>query len=154
MTSQAYSTHEMSQFTGLSVRQLDYWACKGILIPSIQQACGSGSRKLYSLDDLVLLQFICKLKNNGWSTQKLKRAIDTLRNVTNDSDPLKHAILINGKNTIIALCKTRQGERIVLDALNAGGQQVMGVVLEMLIEEAHQIANGIDDPMREEEVIG
>ena len=71
----------------------------------------------------------------------------------NVSDPLKYAILVNGKNMLIALCKTKEGERIAIDALSVGGQQVMGVVVEMLIEEAYQLTTEIKEPARDEEVI-
>ncbi len=142
-TFRTYTTGEVAQATGFTVRQLDYWAVNGLLIPSIRQSHGSGTRKLYSIDDLIRLQFIKQLKFYGWSTRKIARAVNILRNVMDDPDPLKNAILVHGKGTLIALCKTKEGERIMIDALNSGGQQVMGIVLEMLIEEAQQIAASI-----------
>src|SRR5437016_11968474 len=154
MASHVYSTIEVAQATGFSVRQLDYWALHGIVVPSIQKAKGPGTSKLYSLDDLVQLQFIRQLKRYGWSTQKIGKAVNTLRDVMNDPNPLKHAVLIHGKNTLFALCKTQEGERIALDALSVGGQQVMSVVIEMLVGEAQQIAHSIDgSAIRDEEVI-
>jgi DNA-binding transcriptional MerR regulator len=145
-TYRAYTTIEIAQASGFSMRQLDYWAQCGLLVPSIQQSHGPGTRKLYSVDDLIQLQFIRQLKHNGWSTLKIGKAVKILRTVMNDPDPLKNAVLVHGKGFIVALCKTKEGERIILDALNAGGQQVMGIVLEMLIEEAHQIAECIENP--------
>jgi hypothetical protein len=52
-----------------------------------------------------------------------------------NADPLKSAVLIDGKRTILAICKTSDGERILLDTLNAGGQQVIWIVLETLAAE-------------------
>ena len=153
MNLRSYTTIEVAQATGFSIRQLDYWAQHGLLVPSIQQSHGPGTRKLYSIEDLVQLQFICQLKRYGWSTRKIWKAVNTLRAVMNDPNPLKNAILVHGKGTLIALCKTKEGERIMLDALNAGGQQVMGIVLEMLIEEAQQIAGGIDNSERIKETV-
>ena len=46
-----------------------------------------------------------------------------------------NAILVHGKGTIFALSKTREGERILIDALSTTGQQVMSFVLETLLEE-------------------
>ena len=124
---------------GFTMRQLDYWVQQGVVIPSIQQSHGPGSRRLYSLDDLLQLRFIRQLKHYGWSTQKIRTAITTLRTVMNDPDPLRNALVIHGKGTILALCKTREGERILLDALSTGGQQVMWMVLETLSEEMQQV---------------
>ena len=53
----------------------------------------------------------------------------------NDANPLRNAILVHGKGTIFALSKTREGERILIDALSTTGQQVMSFVLETLLEE-------------------
>jgi DNA-binding transcriptional MerR regulator len=153
MASHVYTTAEVVHATGFSHKQLDYWASTGLLVPGEQQSHGPGTRRLYSVDDLVQLQFIRHLKSYGWSTHKIGQAAKTLREVMNVSDPLKYAILVNGKNMLIALCKTKEGERIAIDALSAGGQQVMGVVVEMLIAEAYQLTTEIKEPARVEEVI-
>ncbi len=151
MHPRAYTTTEIAQATGFSIRQLDYWARQGLVEPSTQESHGPGTRRLYAIEDLVQLQFIRQLKQYGWSTRKIRKAVNTLRTVMNDPNPLKNAVLVHGKGTIIALCKTREGERMLLDALDTGGQQVMGIVLEMLIEEAQQIVRNRNDPTRDAE---
>ena len=136
-----YTTADITHIMGFTKRQLDYWAQQGAVVPSIQQSNGPGSRRLYSFDDLLQLRFIRQLKHHGWSTQKIRIAIKTLRTIMNDPDPLKNAVVFHGKGTILALCKTKAGERILLDALNTGGQQVMWMVLETLTEEIQQVAD-------------
>ena len=49
--------------------------------------------------------------------------------------------------------KTKEGERILLDTLSAGRQQVMGIVLEMLMEEAIRTIESTDTPNAVEEVM-
>jgi DNA-binding transcriptional MerR regulator len=135
MAQDVFTTMNIVHITGFSERQLDYWARQGIVVPSFQQSHGSGSRRLYAIEDLVQLNFIRQLKRHGWSTQKIREAIVRLREIMGDPNPLKSAMLFDGKGTMLALCKTKEGERILLDALSTGGQLVMGIVLEMLIEE-------------------
>ncbi len=135
MAQDVFTTMNIVHITGFSERQLDYWARQGIVVPSVQQSHGPGSRRLYAIEDLVQLNFIRQLKRHGWSTQKIREAIVRLREVMGDPNPLKSAMLFDGKGTMLALCKTKEGERILLDALSTGGQLVMGIVLEMLIEE-------------------
>ncbi len=147
-----YTTSEVAKATGFTVRQLDYWMKQKLLVPSIQQSHGPGTHRLYSVEDLIQLQFIRQLRHFGWSLQKIRIAIDTLRDVMSDPNPLKHAVLIHDKTTIIALCKTKEGERILFDTLSAGRQQVMGIVLEMLMEEAIQTMASIDNPRTAKEV--
>ncbi len=140
MTSQVYTTAEIAHMSGFSVRQLGYWAQRGIIIPSVQQACGSGTRRLYSFDDLLQLRFVRQLMNHGWSLQKIREAITRLRSVMEDPDSLQKAVLVHGSKTILAICKTKEGERIILDTLDPGGQQVMWIFLETLKEETQCIA--------------
>jgi DNA-binding transcriptional MerR regulator len=135
-TNRTYSTYEIAEMSGFSIRQVGYWAKQGIVIPSIQQAHGSGTRRCYSLDDLLQLRFIRQLKNHGWSTQKIREAIIKLREIMDDPQILQRAILIPSARTILAICKTQDGERILLDCLDSGGQQVMWIYLWTLQEEA------------------
>jgi len=136
MTSRTYSTGEIAQMSSFSVRQIGYWAKKGIVVPSVQQAHGSGTRRRYSLDDVLQLRFVRQLKEYGWSIQKIREAITRLREIMDDPHILQRAIPIHGAQTILAICKTKEGERILLDCLDPGGQQVLWIFLWTLQEEA------------------
>jgi DNA-binding transcriptional MerR regulator len=140
-----FTTTQVADMTGLSMRQLDYWAQNAIFVPSIQQAHGSGTRKLYSLDDVIQLRSLRKLICSRWSTQKLRQAISMLREVMHDSNPLRYASLISDKRTLLAVYKTKAGERVLLDALCSGGQQVMSLVIEVVEEETRQLLRDFDE---------
>ena len=45
----------------ISYRQLDYWAKTGLVSPSIREANGRGSRRVYSFLDLVALRVVAQL---------------------------------------------------------------------------------------------
>jgi DNA-binding transcriptional MerR regulator len=139
-----FTTAQIAEAAGFTIKQINYWNEQGILTPSIQQANGSGSVKLYGIDNLTELRFIKKLKDEKVSTQKIRKVINILREVMSDPDPLRRAILISHRGTILALCKTKEGERVMLDGLIPGGQQVMPIVLEMLVQEALEIAERIE----------
>lgn len=134
-TNQTYSTNELAQLSGFTVRQISYWANQEIIIPSVQQSSGSGTRRRYSFDDLLQLRFIKQLKSRGWSVQKIREAITKLREIMDDPQILQRAIPIDGTRTILAICKSKEGERILLDCLDPGGQQVMWIYLWALQEE-------------------
>ncbi len=139
MVQDVFTTMEIVERTGFTERQLGYWDQQGIIKPSTQQANGSGSRRLYSIDDLVQLNLIRQLKKRGWSTQKIREAITRLRDIMSVPDPLKQAVLVDGDKTLLAFYRTKEGERVLLDVLSAGGQLAMGIVLEVLIEDARRI---------------
>lgn len=134
----AFTTEQTAQMTDLTVRQLDYWAQETIFVPGIQQATGSGTRKRYSRDDIIQLRALKKVKTARWSTQKIRQAIDRLREVMDDPNPLRQAILIADSRTLLAIYKTEQGRREFLDALECGGQRVLSLVLETVEEETRR----------------
>ncbi|MGH3967802.1 MAG: MerR family transcriptional regulator, partial [Mycobacterium sp.] len=44
------------QIAGITYRQLDYWARTSLVVPSIRSAAGSGSQRLYSFKDILVLK--------------------------------------------------------------------------------------------------
>lgn len=64
---------------GITYRQLDYWARTGLVVPEIRGAEGSGTQRLYSFRDLLLLKVIKRLIDAGISLQQIRIAVDHLR---------------------------------------------------------------------------
>ena len=60
-----YRAPEVCRLAGITYRQLDYWARLGHLEPSIRDARGSGSQRLYSSDDVKKARAIAKLLHLG-----------------------------------------------------------------------------------------
>lgn len=63
----------------ISYRQLDYWARTGLVVPEIRAAEGSGSQRLYSFRDILLLKVVKRLLDAGITLQQIRTAIDHLR---------------------------------------------------------------------------
>src|SRR5256714_15649803 len=72
---EGYRAPEVCKAVGISYRQLDYWARTGLVTPSVREAGGSGTQRLYSFRDLVQLRVIKKLLDTGVSLQKVRRAV-------------------------------------------------------------------------------
>ena len=64
---------------GITYRQLDYWARTGLVSPEIRGAEGSGTQRLYSFRDLLLLKVIKRLLDAGISLQQIRVAVEHLR---------------------------------------------------------------------------
>jgi DNA-binding transcriptional MerR regulator len=107
---------------GISYRQLDYWARTGLVEPSIRPAAGSGSQRLYSFRDLVVLRVVKSLLEAGVSLQNIRKAIDTLR--AHGVEDLAGITLISDGTTVY---ECRSAEEIV-DLLQ-GGQGVFGIAI-------------------------
>jgi DNA-binding transcriptional MerR regulator len=74
-----YRVPQVCKLVGITYRQLDYWARTGLVTPSIREAGGSGTQRLYSFQDLVQLKVIKKLIDAGLSLQKVRSAVVYLR---------------------------------------------------------------------------
>ena len=64
-TTRGYRGTVAAQVAGITYRQLDYWARKRIVEPSIKASHGSGSRRLYSFKDVVILAVLKRLLDAG-----------------------------------------------------------------------------------------
>jgi DNA-binding transcriptional MerR regulator len=74
-----YRVPEVCRVVGITYRQLDYWARTGLVTPSIRQAGGSGTQRLYSFQDLLQLRVIKKLLDTGISLQQIRQAVGYLK---------------------------------------------------------------------------
>lgn len=107
---------------GITYRQLDYWARTGLLVPSIRSATGSGSQRLYSFRDILVLRVIKRLLDTGVSLQNVRRAVEHLRE--RGIDDLSEITLMSDGASIFEC--TSEDE--VIDIMR-GGQGVFGIAI-------------------------
>ncbi|MCW3818668.1 MerR family transcriptional regulator [Micromonospora sp. DR5-3] len=107
---------------GISYRQLDYWARTGLVVPSVRDASGSGTSRLYSFRDLVVLKVVKRLLDAGVSLQNIRKAIEALR--SRGVEDLAGITLISDGTTVY---ECRSPEEVV-DLLQ-GGQGVFGIAI-------------------------
>ncbi|MGC0142606.1 MULTISPECIES: MerR family transcriptional regulator [unclassified Pseudactinotalea] len=63
---------------GITYRQLDYWARTGLVEPSIRPGSGSGTQRLYSFRDILVLKVVKRLLDTGVSLQQIRSAVNHL----------------------------------------------------------------------------
>jgi DNA-binding transcriptional MerR regulator len=113
---------------GITYRQLDYWARTGLVVPSVRDASGSGTQRLYSFRDMVVLKVVKRLLDAGVSLQNIRKAIDALRQ--RGVDDLAGITLISDGTTVY---ECRSAEEVV-DLLQ-GGQGVFGIAISGAFKE-------------------
>ncbi|MFD1858535.1 MerR family transcriptional regulator [Aeromicrobium camelliae] len=107
---------------GITYRQLDYWARTGLVVPTIRSATGSGTARLYSFKDILLLKIIKRLLDAGVSLQQIRTAIDHLRE--RGTDDLTQVTLMSDGASVYE-CRSADE---VIDLLQ-GGQGVFGIAI-------------------------
>jgi DNA-binding transcriptional MerR regulator len=114
----AYNTKTASAVTGASERQLRYWDRLGIIKPSVGEAGGRGSRRLYSFLDLVQARTAKELRNGGLSLQKLRKALRILREHPEKMrHPLAELRLLTDGSTVFRLTDDKA---VMMDILKRG----------------------------------
>jgi DNA-binding transcriptional MerR regulator len=107
---------------GITYRQLDYWARTKLVEPSVRSAGGSGTQRLYSFKDILLLKIIKRLLDAGVSLQQIRIAVDHLR--VRGTDDLTQVTLMSDGASVY---ECRSADEVV-DLLQ-GGQGVFGIAI-------------------------
>jgi DNA-binding transcriptional MerR regulator len=130
---QTFTSRDVVQLTGISLRQLQWWDERGIVVPA-----RDGHRRVFSLDDLAEVAVICELRERGFSLQKIrhvirflqrevgKRLVDTVRSASEyhlltdgrhifleDSARGVVELLKNSRQPMLAVCLSDTVQRIV-----------------------------------------
>nr|WP_188283140.1 MerR family transcriptional regulator [Streptomyces sp. CBMA29] len=108
--------------TGITYRQLDYWARTGLVEPSVRPAYGSGTQRLYSFRDVVVLKIVKRLLDTGVSLQNIRTAVRHLRSV--GPTELARMTLMSDGATVYECTSPDE----VVDLLQ-GGQGVFGIAV-------------------------
>ena len=107
---------------GITYRQLDFWARTGLLQPSVRAARGSGSQRLYSFRDILVLKVVKKLLDAGVSLQQVRTAVAQLQD--RGIDDLASITLMSDGASVYECTSTDE----VIDLLQ-GGQGVFGIAV-------------------------
>ena len=107
---------------GITYRQLDYWARTGLVEPTVREASGSGTHRLYSFRDILVLRVVKKLLDAGVSLVNIRTAIATLG--TRGTEDLAQLTLISDGTTVYECTSTDE----VVDLLQ-GGQAVFAIAV-------------------------
>ena len=83
---------------GITYRQLDYWARTGLVEPTVREATGSGSQRLYSFRDILVLKVVKKLLDAGVSLPNIRTAVSHLRD--RGAEDLAQVTLISDGTTV------------------------------------------------------
>ncbi|HJU57997.1 MAG TPA: MerR family transcriptional regulator [Actinomycetota bacterium] len=122
MAEQGYRVPEVCGIVGITYRQLDYWARTGLVRPSVKDAKGSGSQRLYSFQDLALLKLIKRMLDSGVNLHQVRKAMRTLKGL---DEPALGATLVVDGNRIYSV----ESPEAVVDLVK-GGQAVFAIALD------------------------
>ncbi|MGW6209589.1 MerR family transcriptional regulator [Streptomyces sp. NPDC055089] len=107
---------------GITYRQLDYWARTGLVDPSVRPAYGSGTQRLYSFRDVVLLKIVKRFLDTGVALQNIRTTVQHLR--ARGFQDLERMTLMSDGATVYECSSPAE----VVELLQ-GGQGVFGIAV-------------------------
>ncbi|MER6127082.1 MerR family transcriptional regulator [Streptomyces sp. NPDC001795] len=107
---------------GITYRQLDYWARTGLVEPSVRPAYGSGTQRLYSFRDVVVLKIVKRFLDTGVSLQNIRSAVQHLRE--RGFCDLERMTLMSDGATVYECTSPDE-----VHALLQGGQGIFGIAV-------------------------
>ena len=113
---------------GITYRQLDYWARTALVEPSVRGASGSGSQRLYSFRDILVLKVVKRLLDTGVSLQNIRAAVGHLRE--RGVEDLAEITLMSDGVTVYECTSADE----VVDLVQ-GGQGVFGIAVGRVVRE-------------------
>ncbi|WP_221358674.1 MerR family transcriptional regulator [Streptomyces beigongshangae] len=107
---------------GITYRQLDYWARTGLVEPSVRAVYGSGTQRLYSFRDVVVLKIVKRFLDTGVSLQNIRTTVRHLRE--RGSCDLERMTLMSDGATVYECSSPDE-----VHALLQSGQGVFGIAV-------------------------
>ncbi len=105
-----FTSGDVLNLVGLTQRQLAYWDTSAVAHPHGRSAQGSGSRRLYTLIDVLQLKLIRRLRQAGLPLQRIRQALINLSDMVDESAPLTELEVVTDGQRILV---RRSDEQIV-----------------------------------------
>jgi len=141
----SFNTKTASKIIGVSLRQLQHWDEKGFLKPSIREAAGKGTIRLYSYTDLIQLKVVRTLRDNRISLHKIMKSLEYLQSHFPEiKKPLLELKFMTDGETIFVLTSN---QKEILDTLKK--QFVFTLAIGEMVHELRGEVVSFIEKMRE-----
>ena len=127
-----FNSKTVSKILGIPLRVIDYWDRTNFIKPSVHEASGYGSIRLYSFTDLIQFRVAKFLRGQGLSLQKIRKSLNFLRkHLPEIENPLVQLRFLTDGETIFVL--TNKNSEII-DTLKKG-QCLFAIAIGELIND-------------------
>src|SRR5579862_4010511 len=135
MVQASFTSREVVAMTGITLRQLQWWDERRIVVPARQ-----GHRRLYSTEDLAEVAVICELRRRGFSLQRVRKVMRFLQRefskrlaetVTGSSD---YHLLTDGKTLYL-----ETSPRQIVDILKNARQPMLAICLSDTVRQVRAV---------------
>jgi DNA-binding transcriptional MerR regulator len=126
----SFDVKEVARIVGASRRRLDYWNKTGLLIPSLKTVSEKDSPSVYSVQDIIDIKIILRLRQSSISLQRIRAGF---RFIKEQQQTLASSVILSDGKTLYLY----QDDDLLVDILKKG-QMVSRVSVQDLIEEVQE----------------
>ena len=122
-----YTAKRVLAITGVPYQTLNHWAKTGVIGPSITQAAGSGTERIYSFRDLVAIRAAVALRRGGINTKCLIRVMQFVQQYAECENALSETrLVVIGNDVLLA-----QSNEDLISTLRKPGQSYLAFVVDI-----------------------
>ena len=126
-----YTTGEVAKITGVSVRTVQYYDDRGILVPT---ALSEGGRRLYSEDDLKRMRIICFLREAGLPINSISALL-----AEKNPGSIISILLDEQERTLLEELSERKGKLELIDGIRREMREIESFSVESIGDIAHVV---------------
>jgi predicted RNase H-like HicB family nuclease len=135
MVIDSFNSTIVSKIMGIPSRVIDYWDRTNFIKPSIKEASGYGSIRLYAFSDLIQFRVAKSFRDKGLSLQKIRKSLHFLRkHLPEVENPLTQLSFLTDGETLFLL--TNKDQEIIDTVKN--GQTIFSIAIEGLVKEIRE----------------
>jgi DNA-binding transcriptional MerR regulator len=124
---EGYTAKQVIAVAGVSYQTLNHWARTGLVKPSIAQAAGTGTERVYSFRDLIALKLAVELRKGGVTTRAVRKVINFLRGINGIEAPLSEARLVATEIDVVLVRSSKE----LISVFRQPGQAYLAFVLDL-----------------------
>ncbi|MDD5288232.1 MAG: MerR family transcriptional regulator [Dehalococcoidales bacterium] len=129
----SFTITEVSRIVGARRRRLAYWDKTGVLSPSLEVTTDKGLCRLYSVQDIIDLKILLRLRQSSVSLQRIRASF---RFIKKSAESLASSVILTDGKTIYRY----QDDDLLVDTLK-DGQMVLRITVQDLIAEVQEKVN-------------
>lgn len=103
MVKHGFTASDVMNLTGLTYRQLDYWARTDFIGPSNVEKAGLKTRRIYTFTDVLAIRAAMRLLDAGIPLQRIRKAVSRLQSELSNKKEVLYSLvwLTDGENIFV-----------------------------------------------------